>query len=79
VHYKVGFGGINIMNLFEVACYLHNGYRDIVLAVAENKESAESMIKERYDKSMAYRTFEAEEVTSVDGYHITLTKIIHEE
>lgn len=38
------------MKLFEVACYLHNGYRDIVLAVAENKESAESMIKERYDK-----------------------------
>ncbi|GMK40422.1 hypothetical protein PCCS19_34780 [Paenibacillus sp. CCS19] len=67
------------MRLFEVALYLHNGYRDIVLVVAENKESAESIIGERYDKSRAYNYYEAEEVISVDGYQISLTKLNSDE
>lgn len=40
--------------------YLHNGFRDNVLVAAENKESAERIIKERYDKSQAYSYYEAD-------------------
>lgn len=68
-----------MMKLFEVALYLHNGYRDIVLLVAESKESAERTIKERYDESLAYSYYEAEEVSSVDGYNIIITKLVDDE
>ncbi|OMC71715.1 MULTISPECIES: hypothetical protein [unclassified Paenibacillus] len=67
------------MKLYEVALYLHNGYRDIELVVAESKESAERIIKERYDASKAYNYYEAEEVFSVDGYKVILTKLVHDE
>lgn len=47
--------------------------------VAESKESAERTIKERYDESLAYSYYEAEEVSSVDGYNIIITKLVDDE